>query len=104
MGWALPWYSSHACDFNRDFEVTLEREGELVERPGLGCFLRNRDRIFHTYSTYERGLDGLGSTTSLRDLTALGRQEEWEAPKGCASAFGAPAGGECIRCHDEYDD
>jgi predicted dithiol-disulfide oxidoreductase (DUF899 family) len=104
MGWMLPWYSSHACDFNRDFEVTLEREGELVERPGLSCFLRDRDRVFHTYSTYERGLDGLGSTTSLLDLTALGRQEEWEGLKGRASAIGAPARSERIRYHDEYDD
>ncbi|MEU0197767.1 MULTISPECIES: DUF899 domain-containing protein [unclassified Streptomyces] len=104
MGWAVPWYSSYGGDFNRDFEVTLERDGELVERPGLSCFLRDRDRVFHTYSTYERGLDGLGSTTSLLDLTALGRQEEWEEPKGRASALGAPAGSERIRYHDEYDD
>ncbi|MEV7079205.1 DUF899 domain-containing protein [Streptomyces sp. NPDC093516] len=104
MGWTLPWYSSYGTDFNRDFEVTLERDGELVERPGLSCFLRDRDRVFHTYSTYERGLDGLGSTTSLLDLTALGRQEEWEEPKGRASAFGAPAGSERVRYHDEYDD
>jgi hypothetical protein len=104
MGWMLPWYSSYGSDFNRDFEVTLEREGELVERPGLSCFLRDRDRVFHTCSTYERGLDGLGSTTSLLDLTALGRREEWEEPKGRASAFGAPAGSERIRYHDEYDD
>ncbi|MEU0583365.1 DUF899 domain-containing protein [Streptomyces sp. NPDC006132] len=104
MGWAVPWYSSYGGDFNRDFEVTLERDGELVERPGLSCFLRDRDRVFHTYSTYERGLDGLGSTTSLLDLTALGRQEEWEEPKGRASALGAPAGSERIRYHDEYND
>ncbi|MCT7356015.1 DUF899 domain-containing protein [Streptomyces sp. 15-116A] len=104
MGWTLPWYASPAGDFNLDFEVTLEREGELVERPGLSCFLRDGGRVFHTYSTYERGLDGLGSTTSLLDLTALGRQEEWEEPKGRASALGAPAGSERIRYHDEYDD
>ncbi|MFF8018174.1 DUF899 family protein [Streptomyces sp. NPDC007929] len=104
MGWTLPWYSSYGGDFNHHFEVTLERAGELVERPGLSCFLRDRDRVFHTYTTYERGLDGLGSTTSLLDLTALGRQEEWEEPKGRASAFGAPAGSEGIRYHDEYDD
>ncbi len=104
MGWTVPWYSSYGSDFNHDFEVTLEHEGELVERPGLSCFLRDRDRVFHTYSTYERGLDGLGSTTSLLDLTALGRQEEWEEPKGRASALGAPAGSERIRYHDEYDD
>lgn len=104
MGWTLPWYSSYGSGFNRDFDVTLERVGELVERPGLSCFLRDRDRVFHTYTTYERGLDGLGSTTSLLDLTALGRQEEWEEPKGRASAYGAPAGSERIRYHDEYDD
>ncbi|MFH9708717.1 DUF899 domain-containing protein [Streptomyces luteogriseus] len=104
MGWTLPWYSSYGSGFNRDFEVTLEQEGELVERPGLSCFLRDRERVFHTYTTYERGLDGLGSTTSLLDLTALGRQEEWEEPKGRVSAFGAPAGSERIRYHDEYED
>ncbi|MEU1255322.1 DUF899 domain-containing protein [Streptomyces chartreusis] len=104
MGWTLPWFSSFGSDFNRDFEVTLELDGELVERPGVSCFLRDRDRVFHTYSTYERGLDGLGSTTGFLDLTALGRQEEWEEPKGRASALGAPAGSERVRYHDEYDD
>lgn len=104
MGWTLPWFSSFGSDFNRDFEVTLELDGELVERPGVSCFLRDRDRVFHTYSTYERGLDGLGSTTGFLDLTALGRQEAWEEPKGRASALGAPAGSERVRYHDEYDD
>jgi predicted dithiol-disulfide oxidoreductase (DUF899 family) len=103
MGWTLPWYSSYVCDFNTDFEVTLEHEGELVERPGLSCFLRDRERVFHTYSTYERGLDGLGSTTGFLDLTALGRQEKWEEPQGRASAFGTPAGAGPVRYHDEYD-
>ncbi|MCI3244020.1 DUF899 domain-containing protein [Streptomyces spinosisporus] len=104
MGWTVPWYSSYGTDFNRDFEVTLERAGESVERPGISCFLRDGERVFHTYSTYERGLDGLGSTTSLLDLTALGRQEEWEQPEGCASALGAPAGSARIRYHDEYEE
>ncbi|MCX5047399.1 MULTISPECIES: DUF899 domain-containing protein [unclassified Streptomyces] len=103
MGWAVPWYSSYGSDFNRDFDVTLQREGESVERPGVSCFLRDGGRVFHTYSTYERGLDGLGSTTGFLDLTALGRQEEWEEPKGRASALGAPAGSERVRYHDEYE-
>jgi predicted dithiol-disulfide oxidoreductase (DUF899 family) len=92
MGWTVPWYSSCHCDFNRDFEVTLQRDGELVERAGLSCFLRERDRVFHTYATYERGLDGLGgpgSAGSLLDLTALGR---------------VPEGSDRIRYHDEYED
>ncbi|MER7574685.1 DUF899 domain-containing protein [Streptomyces sp. NPDC126514] len=104
MGWTLPWFSSYGNDFNRDFEVTLERDGEPEERSGVSCFLRVRDRVFHTYSTYERGLDGLGSTTSFLDLTALGRQEEWEEPEGRASSLGAPAGSERVRYHDEYED
>ncbi|GAA3791823.1 DUF899 domain-containing protein [Streptomyces coacervatus] len=104
MGWTVPWYSSYGSDFNRDFEVTLERAGEPVERPGVSCFLRDGERVFHTYSTYERGLDGLGSTTSFLDLTALGRQEEWEEPTGRASSLGAPAGSEHVRYHDEYEE
>lgn len=112
MGWTVPWYSSYDSDFNYDFRVSFagsdegDEEGgsEPYERPGVSCFLRDCDRVFHTYSTYERGLDGLGSTTSFLDLTALGRQEEWEEPKGRASALGAPAGSERIRYHDEYED
>ncbi|MFI8856987.1 DUF899 domain-containing protein [Streptomyces prasinus] len=103
MGWALPWYSSRTGDFDEDFEVTLEQDGEPVERPGLSCFLRDGDRVFHTYSTYGRGLEGIGSATTLLDLTALGRQEEWEepgGPGGRASASGAPEAGEHIRHHD----
>ncbi|GGX54550.1 hypothetical protein GCM10010358_05770 [Streptomyces minutiscleroticus] len=107
MGWTVPWYSSYGDDFNLDFEVSFPDDGGgggLRERPGLSCFLRERDRVFHTYSTYDRGLDGLGSTTSFLDLTALGRQEEWERPAGRASALGAPAGSARIRYHDEYED
>ncbi|MFE7977613.1 DUF899 domain-containing protein [Streptomyces shenzhenensis] len=88
MGWTLPWVSSYDSDFNRDFEVTLERDGRLVERPGISCFLREHDRVFHTYSAHEDGLDGLGSIPSLLDLTALGR---------------TPEGSDRVRYHDEYD-
>ncbi|GAA3238599.1 DUF899 domain-containing protein [Streptomyces sp. XM83C] len=103
MGWALPWYSSGGTDFDRAFGAPVERGGERAERAALSCFLRDRDRIFHTYTTYGRGLDALGSATSLLDLTALGRREEWEEPRGRASALGTlPAGGR-IRYHDEYD-
>ena len=92
-GWAFPWYSSYGSDFNYDFDVTLdpsvkppvynfrplELEGEM---PGLSTFLRVDDRIFHTYSMYARGAEQTGGSYYFLDLTALGRQEDWEEPKG----------------------
>lgn len=98
MGWSLPWYSSFDSDFNRDFGVTTD-DGES---PGVSVFLRDGDRVFHTYSAADRGVDGLGGTTSFLDLTALGRQEEWEEPKGRAQALGLQAGGPALRYPDEY--
>jgi predicted dithiol-disulfide oxidoreductase (DUF899 family) len=99
-GWTAPWYSSHGTDFNYDFQATVDAEQQLVynyraepellgdrdstEVPGVSCFLRAGDQIFHTYSTWARGTDILGSSYSLLDLTALGRQEDWEEPKGRA--------------------
>jgi predicted dithiol-disulfide oxidoreductase (DUF899 family) len=100
-GWTIPWYSSYGSDFNYDFQATLDRdrqqlvynyreEPDLVaddpstEVPGFSCFLRDGDQVFHTYSTWARGTDTTGSTYSLLDLTALGRQEDWEEPKGRA--------------------
>ncbi|MFJ9816367.1 DUF899 domain-containing protein [Streptomyces sp. NPDC101151] len=89
MGWAVPWYSSCHSDFNRDFAATVDQDGDLVERPGLSCFLRERDQVFHTYAVHGDGLDGLGTTAGLLDLTALGRR---------------PQGSDRLKCHDEYDD
>ncbi|TWV33381.1 DUF899 domain-containing protein [Streptomyces misionensis] len=88
MGWTVPWYSSAPGDFNTDFEATVRDGGKPVERPGLSCFLREHDRVFHTYSVHDTDLAELGSTTALLDLTALGRD---------------PAGSEELRLHDEYD-
>lgn len=102
MGWTVPWYSAATSDFNQDFGFAADEEPR--DLPGLSCFLRDGDRVYHTYSTTGRGLDGIGSMTSLLDLTALGRQEEWEEPAGRASALGAPAGGARVRYHDEYPD
>ncbi|MET9497520.1 DUF899 domain-containing protein [Streptomyces sp. NPDC006552] len=105
MGWTVPWYSSHLSDFNQDFGATVpDGEGHPEERPALSCFVREGERVFHTYSTFDRGLDNIGFTTNLLDLTALGRQEEWEKPAGRASALGAPAGSARLRYHDEYPD
>jgi predicted dithiol-disulfide oxidoreductase (DUF899 family) len=92
MGWDFPWFSSFGTDFNYDFQVTLDEDhGEYNyapvsaqpegyprkgEREGLSVFLRDGDRLFHTYSTYQRGLDLFLNTYNFLDLTPLGRQEE----------------------------
>ncbi|MEU8959314.1 DUF899 domain-containing protein [Streptomyces sp. NPDC048518] len=102
MGWTVPWYSTNGGDFNHDFGASFDEE--LRDVPAINCFLRYGDRVFHTYATFARGLDGLGSTTSLLDLTALGRQEAWERPAGRSSALGVPAGSARVRYHDEYED
>jgi predicted dithiol-disulfide oxidoreductase (DUF899 family) len=82
-GWGFAWYSSFGSDFNRDFDATVDSgSGESSEIPGVSCFLRDGDRVFHTYSTFARGTDQLGSAYSLLDLTAYGRSEDWEEPKG----------------------
>jgi predicted dithiol-disulfide oxidoreductase (DUF899 family) len=102
-GWNVPWYSSYGSDFNYDFQVTLDKnrpqldynyraepdalgDADTTELPGVSCFLRDGAQIYHTYSTFARGTDTLGSSYSLLDLTAMGRQEEWEEPKGRARA------------------
>ncbi|MFF2505514.1 DUF899 domain-containing protein [Streptomyces sp. NPDC058067] len=102
MGWTVPWYSSCASDFSLDFGFSSDEGGG--DLPGINCFLRDGDRVYHTYSATGRALDGVGSTASLLDLTALGRQEEWEEPRGRASALGTPAGSARVRYHDEYLD
>jgi predicted dithiol-disulfide oxidoreductase (DUF899 family) len=105
-GWTVPWYSSFGSDFNYDWGVSLDesvapvvynyrtkaeheaRSGkpgmfdEPFELPGLSCFLDVDGRVFHTYSTFARGLESTGGSYYFLDLTALGRQEDWEEPKG----------------------
>jgi predicted dithiol-disulfide oxidoreductase (DUF899 family) len=109
-GWTFPWYSSYGTDFNYDFGATLDdsvTEGlvnfrsradwrasgdpnpyahadDPVEVPGFSCFLRDGDAVYHTYSTYARGAEATGGAYAFLDLTALGRQEDWEEPKGRA--------------------
>ncbi|MEY2442342.1 MAG: hypothetical protein QOJ46_1768 [bacterium] len=111
-GWTFPWYSSHGSDFNYDFHVTLDESVAPVEynyrtaaehaanghssftdaaqqpfeMPGASFFLRDGDAVFHTYSSYARGAEMTGGSYYFLDLTALGRQEDWEEPKGRAAA------------------
>ena len=54
------------------------------EQPGYSAFLRDGERVFHTYSMYARGTEWLGGSYAFLDVTALGRQEDWEEPKGRA--------------------
>jgi predicted dithiol-disulfide oxidoreductase (DUF899 family) len=132
MGWTFPWYSSHGSDFNYDFHATLDdqvapvllhfrTEAELAEAgtpwtggpwtqsmrgeelPGISAFLRVDDEVFHTYSTYGRGIEEFHNGYHYLDLTALGRQEEWEEPRGRAEPLGLEVGGPAMRLPDEYD-
>lgn len=93
-GWDIRWYSSHGSDFNVDFGVTVTADdarynyapfaGGTGEMPGMSCFLRDGGRVFHTYSNYARAAEWTGGSYAFLDLTALGRQEDWEEPKGRA--------------------
>lgn len=108
MGWRFPWVSSGRNSFNRDYEVSFSTE-ELEngvrynyrdgvefpsdEAPGVSVFIRDADgEVFHTYSTYARGLDHLIGTYNWLDLTAKGRDED-----------GLPFSMAWVRRHDEYE-
>ena len=74
MGWAIPWYTM-TDGFDADFGVD--------EWHGTNAFIRNGDQVFRTYFINNRGDEAMGSTWSYLDLTALGRQEDWEhSPEG----------------------
>jgi predicted dithiol-disulfide oxidoreductase (DUF899 family) len=74
MGWHVPWYTL-TDDFDADFDVG--------EWHGTNAFIRDGQRIFRTYFIDARGDEAMGSTWSYLDITALGRQEEWEdSPEG----------------------
>ncbi len=74
MGWTMPWYTM-TDEFDKDFGVD--------EWHGTNAFIRDGDRVFRTYFVNNRGDEALGSTWSYLDMTALGRQEEWEdSPEG----------------------
>jgi predicted dithiol-disulfide oxidoreductase (DUF899 family) len=126
MGWTFPWYSSAGSDFNYDFHATVDErvapvqihhrtEAELAEAgtpydasmrgdwPGISAFLRVGDAVFHTYSTFGRGIDQFHNGYPYLDLTALGRQEAWEEPQGRAVPLGRQLGSPGMRLPDEYD-
>ncbi len=74
MGWTMPWYTMTDA-FDADFGVD--------EWHGTNAFIRDGDRVFRTYFVDARGDEPMGGTWSYLDITALGRQEEWEdSPEG----------------------
>ena len=108
MGWSFPWVSVIGEEFNRDYGVYFtdqERSAGLAiynydsppyplsDLPGLSVFHRDADgQIYHTYSTYARGLDLFLNVYNLLDVGPRGRDE------GDGSTMG------WVRHHDRYDD
>jgi predicted dithiol-disulfide oxidoreductase (DUF899 family) len=109
MGWGCRWVSSYRNSFNRDYHVSFTKEemekGEMYynfgvtrfpadEAPGMSVFCKDSaGSVFHTYSTYARGLEGLLGTYDLLDMTAKGRDED-QLSYGMA----------WVRHHDRYPD
>ena len=95
MGWQFKWVSSMGSDFNRDFHVSFssdemaagpvnynyqQRQMASEEAPGVSVFVRQGTAVYHTYSTYARGLDMLNGAYHYIDLTPKGRQEQEQGP------------------------
>jgi predicted dithiol-disulfide oxidoreductase (DUF899 family) len=109
MGWTFKWVSSYGNDFNRDFHVTFTavelasgavnynydfKPFPVAEAPGISVFFKdNKGNIFHTYSTYARGLDIFLTAYNLLDIVPKGRDED-----------GLSYSMEWIRHHDRYGD
>ncbi len=110
MGWTFKWVSSGRGDFNYDFAVSFrddERQaGGLTynyapldprfgaDMPGFSVFHKDPDgAIFHTYSTFGRGIEVANPTYQLLDLTPNGRDEH-----------GLPYSMSWVRYHDEYNE
>src|SRR5215471_12660259 len=106
MGWRFKWLSSHGNDFNFDYHVSFtpedEKKGKVQynygtwefvsdELPGLSVFYKDENgEVFHTYSTYARGLDILVGAYNFLDLVPKGRDENPDATM------------DWVRRHDDY--
>jgi predicted dithiol-disulfide oxidoreductase (DUF899 family) len=92
MGWEMPWYTV-TDSFDKDFGVD--------EWHGTNAFIRDGDRVFRTYFVNNRGDEVMGGTWAYLDITALGRQEEWEdSPEG----YPQTPPYTWWRWHDSYDE
>jgi predicted dithiol-disulfide oxidoreductase (DUF899 family) len=108
MGWDVNWVSAHGSSFNRDFHVSFSPEkaaNENVyynykqqpfpfeEAPGISVFASDSaGAVYHTYSTYGRGVEVVMGTYHMLDLVPKGRDEE-----------GLEYGMEWLRHHDRYE-
>lgn len=108
MGWSFKWLSSMGSRFNQDYEVSFTKEEvesgpvrynykdqnfSMTEAPGISVFTREGDdTVYHTYSTYARGLDPMLTTYQYLDLVPKGR-DEGELPFSMA----------WINLHDSYE-
>ena len=107
MGWSFKWLSSGNSDFNLDFQASFKPEDvkakkamynfiiyndvDETEREGISVFHKVDGRIFHTYSTYARGIDLMNTAYNYLDLVPKGRDEGNRGPSW-------------LRRHDEYQD
>jgi predicted dithiol-disulfide oxidoreductase (DUF899 family) len=106
MGWKFKWVSSDSTDFNHDFHVSFTKDemesgaeynyatGKIPseELPGLSAFIKDSGAVFHTYSSYARGLDTLVGAYNFLDMAPKGRDEG-----------GLPWSMAWVRRHDEYE-
>jgi predicted dithiol-disulfide oxidoreductase (DUF899 family) len=108
LGWDFKWVSSYNTDFNFDYHVSFTKvelekkeafynytiqDPSVSELPGVSVFYKDpSDKIFHTYSAYERGIDILNNTYNYLDLVPKGRDEDgYDFPMAW------------VRRHDEYN-
>lgn len=110
MGWSFKWVSSANTDFNFDYQASTRPEELKANKvyynyrqiapfsdqlPGVSAFYRDdKDQVYHTYSTYARGMDQLNAAYQFLDLTAKGRDEDWSTDH--------PS--DWVRHHDRYED
>jgi len=105
MGWSFKWFSSGDSTFNYDFGVSFTAEQQdkpvfnygtvvpgMPDREGASAFFRDNSAIYHTYSTYGRGIDLLNGAYNFIDVSPLGRNED----PGHTQSW--------VRRHDEYED
>ena len=105
LGWTFKWVSSFGTDFNHDFHVSFTKEEKAngaeynyafgnipsEELPGLSAFIKDGGTVYHTYSSYARGLDILIGAYNFLDFAPKGRDED-----------ALPWSMAWVKRHDEY--